>query len=84
MTLSEVAKAFGMSIKDFANYIGYTRQALYANGLSFPMLRANAIRELLTYRSQQMYDADVREAERKRKERKETISVLLDGGDGNG
>ena len=55
MTLKEIAKAFEMSVDDFAKCIGYTRQALYDKTSVKKTIRAKAAVSFLRFLNDSMF-----------------------------
>ena len=88
MTIKEIAKAFDMNVKQFSEWVGYSRQALYCYiSWGGNRRRANAMKEQLALRSQLLYEIDLATAERKLKHREEAIeaiAAMMNGGKDNG
>lgn len=81
LSLSEVASLFRMSVSELADFIGYTRQALYLlhNGSkSICTGRYYASLKLLKFQSDKMYEDDLRKAEAERQERESYIRQMCD------
>lgn len=82
MSLKDIAKAFCMSIEQFATVIGYSRQALYGN----PKYSAKSREAIIKLRklSHALYDADIKMAEVRNQARDTAICELqklfMDGG----
>lgn len=74
--LKKIAKAYGMSVNDLANAVGYSRQNLYqvlnsehAVGTS----RMYAALKLLKYESDNLYQKELKQAEENKAEREKAI-----------
>ena len=81
LSLYEVASLFRMSVSELADFIGYTRQALYLlhNGSkSICTGRYYASLKLLKFQSDKMYEDDLRKAEAERQERESYIRQMCD------
>ena len=76
MRIKQIAKTFGMSVTEFAEYLGYTRQTLYgATEMNLNKLRAkSAIRALCTLNKKQ-FEEEMQKAEERFNQRKEAISA---------
>jgi hypothetical protein len=57
MTIKDIAAAFDMKVKEFATFTGYSRQALYNDGIPY-CRRSIAMLEKLEMRNEEMYKAD--------------------------
>lgn len=85
--LSGIAKAFGMSVVEFADFLGYSRPALY----DFEVTKRNkrrveAAKELLKAKSQQMRSVEISAAEIRFLAREEAIrqfEIMMLGGGGD-
>lgn len=82
MSLKDIAKAFSMSIDQFATFIGYSRQALYGK----PKYSAKSREAVIKLRqlNDALYDTDVKMAEIRHWKRDAAINELqklfMDGG----
>ena len=90
MTIQEIARAFDMTIKDFSQYIGYSRVALYsiASGKHSPLYsRAITALNKLVSLNEQLYEKERKELYDRALKRREAIETfeksLLNGGDSN-
>lgn len=77
--LKSVAKQFGMNISAFAQFVGYSKQALYqindgTNGICTP--RYHAALKLLKFQSDQIYQEELKEVKQKKIEREKAILQL--------
>lgn len=84
MTLKEIAKAFDMSVDNFAKSIGYTRQSLYDNTPVRNTGRAKAAISLLRFLNYSMLQAETELAHKRFETRKKAIEefkqlILKDG-----
>ena len=75
MEIWDLAKVFNMTVKDFCDLFGYTRQALYIGGGRRRERREEGMKRL-EERSREMFAADIEEAERKLKARALAINEL--------
>ena len=75
MEVWDIAKAFDMSIKEFCAVFGYNRQTLLLGGCRRPDRREAGMKRLRN-KSMEMYEHDIREAERKRLARSWAIQEL--------
>ena len=75
MTIQEIARAFGMTTKQFAERIGYSRQHLYQNPITLNNRTKAVIQNLHTLNSL-MWNMALEEANRKFEERKQAIHDL--------
>ena len=57
MKTSDILPHFNNSIRELANALGITREAVYQWGETVPQLRAYQIRELISAREQQQKEA---------------------------
>ena len=75
MTIRQIAKAFDMSVAEFAEYLGYTRQTIYsANVKTRNKMRAKvAIRELCSL-NQKQFEAEIKKAQEQFNARKDAIA----------
>ena len=90
MTIQEIALAFDMKVKDFSQYIGYSRPELYhiASGKHEPrcsrMIKALNMLDAL---NEQLYEKEKKELYDRVSKRHEAIeafeNLLLNGGDSN-
>lgn len=81
LSLYEVASLFRMSVSELADFIGYTRQALYLlhNGSkSICTGRYYASLKLLKFQSDKMYAGDLQKAEAERQERESYIRQMCE------
>ena len=77
MTIRQIAKAFGMSVTEFAEYLGYTRQTLYnENKENRNEVRAKAAVRLLCSLNQKQFDEEMQKAGERFNERKEAIAAF--------
>lgn len=67
MTIKEIAKAFDMTVTEFSEYIGYSRQALYNGDLN--QSRAKAVFRLLCLRNKEQFEAEIQRAKERLNER---------------
>ena len=87
MTLKEIAKAFEVSVDDFAKCIGYTRQALYSNTQIRNTARAKAAISFLRFLNDSMFREETEKVNQRFFARKRAIEAfrikMLGDGDGN-
>lgn len=76
MTIKEVAKAFDMSVKEFAEYTGYSRQALYQSTFLKCEARGKATIQLLRLKSLQMLAEEKKTADSRFNDRHQAITAL--------
>ena len=77
MTIKKIAKAFGISVTELAEYIGYTRQTLYvATEINLNKLRAKSAIRALCSLNQKQFDEEMQKAEYRFNERKEAIAAF--------
>ena len=87
MTLKEIAKAFDMSVDDFAKCTGYSRQALYCKPSVRNTARVKATISLLRFLNDSMMQQEMGKVQQRASERRKAIEEfkmwLLGDGDGN-
>ena len=71
MTIKEIAKAFDMTVKEFSEYIGYSRQSLYSRALN--QSRAKSIARLLCLRNKEQFEAEIQRAKERFNERETAV-----------
>ena len=79
--LKEIATAFGMNVKEFADCMGYSRQALYqgASGTNALDKRRLAVSQYkLDVINQKMYEAEKAKADEMFQHRSKLIDSLID------
>lgn len=81
VNLKEVAVAFGMTITKFAEFLGYSKQALYqlndgTNGICTS--RYYSALRLLKFQSDKMYEDALEKAERDKATREALIQQMCD------
>ena len=77
MKIKQIAKAFGMSVTEFSEYLGYTRQTLYgAAEMNLNKLRAKSAVRLLCSLNQKQFDEEMQKAGERFNERKEAIAAF--------
>lgn len=88
MELREIAKAFGMTVDEFAKCVGYTRQALYCKTPFRNTARAKAAISFLRFLNTSMLQEEMGKANQRFATRRNAIEqfglLLLKDGDGNG
>ncbi len=77
--LRALAGSFGMKVSELATFMGYTKQALYqlndgTGGICTDRYYA-ALKEL-QYRNQELYEADLQQAQARKQEREKHIQQL--------
>lgn len=77
--LRALADSFGMKVTELATFMGYTKQALYqlnngTGGICTDRYYA-ALKEL-QYRNQELYDADLQQAQARKQEREKYIQKM--------
>lgn len=78
--LAEIARAFGMNVSEFAEFIGYSRANLYAANEGHYRLnsrRMSLVKFKLGITSQKMFEADQKRAEEDLKKRIALIDELI-------
>ncbi len=90
MTIQEIARAFDMTIKDFSQYIGYSRVGLYymVSGKHDPLYsRMRTVLNRLYSLHDQLYEKEKKKIYDRALKRREAIeafeNLLLNGGDSN-
>ena len=90
MTIQEIARAFDMTIKDFSQYIGYSRVELYsiASGKHSPLYsRMRTALNMLDSLNEQLYEKEKKKIYDRALKRREAIEAfeksLLNGGEIN-
>ena len=90
MTIKEIALAFDMTVKDFSQYIGYSRVGLYyiVSGKHDPLYsRMRTVLNRLYSLHDQLYEKEKKELYDRVSKRCEAIKdfekLLLNGGDSN-
>ena len=90
MTIQEIARAFDMTLKDFSQYIGYSRPELYhiASGKHEPRYsRVITARNKLVLLNEQLYEKEKKKIYGRALKLREAIEAfeksLLNGGDIN-
>ena len=81
MWLMEIAQHFGMSVSQFAEFMGYSRQALYqaaADNGHLEERRLAVAQYKLEERNEAMRKAAITEAEEQFKKRQQLIESLVD------
>ena len=90
MTIKEIAQAFDMTIKDFSQYIGYSRVGLYyiasgKHGHLYSRMKTTLNR--LDTLNEQLYEKEKKELYDRASKRNDAIeafeNLLLNGGDSN-
>lgn len=79
--LKEIATAFGMNIKDFAECMGYSRQALYMGACGMNTLNKRRLavsRYKLDVLNQKLYEAEKAKADELFQKRRKLIDSLID------
>jgi hypothetical protein len=79
--LKEIATAFGMNIKDFADCMGYSRQSLYQGACGMTNLdkRRLAVSEYkLDVINQKLYEAEKAKADEMFQKRRKLIDSMID------
>jgi hypothetical protein len=88
MTLKEMAKAFEMSVDDFAKCIGYTKQALYNKTSVRKTNRAKAAVSFLRFLNDSMFRDETEKVNQRFFARQRAVEafrkMMLGDGDGNG
>lgn len=84
MTLKEIAKAFDMSVDDFAKCIGYTRQSLYDKTSVRKTARAKAAISFLRFLNSSMLQQEMETANKRYSDRFKAVEefrrlLLKDG-----
>lgn len=77
MSINEIAKAFGMSVAKFANYMGYSRQAMYDKKSGRNRMRLSAAVERLTDLNNKLYDLDMSIANKSFSTRENAIRAFV-------
>ncbi len=77
--LRALAGSFGMKVSELATFMGYTKQALYqlndgTGGICTDRYYA-ALKEL-QYKNQELYEADLQQAQARKQEREKHIQQL--------
>lgn len=68
MEVWDIAKHFDMNVKEFCYFIGYNRQTVYIGGCRRKDRREESMRRLRE-KSQEMFNEDIKRAEKNREER---------------
>lgn len=84
MTLKEIAKAFDMTVDNFAKCIGYTRQSLYDKTSVRKTARAKAAISFLRFLNTSMFQQETETANQRFVLRKKAVEefgrlMLMDG-----
>ena len=78
MTIKQIAADFNMTVKEFAEYLGYSRVAMYCTNtaVSYKKTRAKAAVRLLCSLNQKQFDEEMQKAGERFNERKEAIAAF--------
>ena len=81
ITPKELAEAYGIKIKELSEMTEYSRQGLYlilSKKSVIPRPRLNLMVHLLEEKSQEIYEAELRQAFEKREKRLRALDILRD------
>lgn len=78
MTIKQIAADFNMTVKEFAEYIGYSRAAMYCTNtaVSHKKTRVKVAVRLLCSLNQKQFDEEMQKAGERFNERKEAIAAF--------